>query len=45
MTVMSHVCLLPKMDIMLRGLCFGMGRLSMNIQTRTRVSAVGIAQK
>ena len=45
MTVMSHVCLLPKMDIMLLGLWRGMGRLSMQNQMRMRLSAVGIAQK
>ena len=45
MTQSSHVCLLLKMDIMLRGLWRGMGRLSMQNQMRMRLSAVGIAQK
>ena len=44
MTQSSHVCLLLKMDIMLRGLWRGMGRLSMQNQMRMRLSAVGIAQ-
>lgn len=37
--------LVAKMDIMLLGLCFGSGKLSMKSQTRTSVSAVGIVQK
>ena len=42
---MSQVCLLPKIESMLFGLCFGSGRLSMNIQMSTSVRAVGTVQK
>jgi hypothetical protein len=42
---MSQVCLLPKIETMLFGLCFGSGRLSMNFQMKPSVSAMGIAQK